>query len=323
MYKPTNAQIWSGRIDGTDSNELRWHQFVQCVDLNKAELPESLNRDIVIIGFCCDEGVRRNNGRLGAKKAPDLIRKYCSNFPVLNTNIKILDIGSIHCNDLNLDRSFNSLSKIISLVIAKNYFPIVLGGGHEVTYGVFKGVKNFLNQNSFGVINFDAHFDLREINPAIGSTSGTSIYKIDKKLQQINKRLDYLPIGIQTESNTRKLFEIFESLGCDLIMQEDFNALNDAQVSNKISRFLGNNQQIHLTVDMDVFNVNFATGVSAPNSWGILPDWYFKKQLQQIIKSNRLLSFDIAETNPDYDAEFKTIKLSSSIIFEVVRYMTT
>ena len=323
MYKPTNPQIWSGRIDGTELNELRWHQYVQCLDLNKVDLPKSLNKDIVIIGFCCDEGVRRNNGRLGAKKAPDLIRKYCSNFPVLNTDVKIYDIGSVHCNDLNLDRSFTTLSKIVSDVVSKNYFPIVLGGGHEVTYGVFKGLKGHLNHNSFGLINFDAHFDLREINPMIGSTSGTSIYKINKKLQQVHKKLDYLPIGIQTESNTKKLFEAFRTLNCNLILQEDFNPLNDVEVNETVNCFLNNNEQIHLTVDLDVFNASFASGVSAPNSWGINPDWYFKKRLKQIIKSNRITSFDIAEANPEYDVEFKTMKLSASIVFEVVRYLTT
>ena len=32
--------------------------------------------DVVLVGFPHDEGVRRNGGRVGAAKAPDVVRKW-------------------------------------------------------------------------------------------------------------------------------------------------------------------------------------------------------------------------------------------------------
>ena len=47
--------VWTGRVDEADGpRALRWHQMVQPL---AADSPPG----IVLIGFACDEGVRRNN----------------------------------------------------------------------------------------------------------------------------------------------------------------------------------------------------------------------------------------------------------------------
>jgi len=66
-----DRSIWQGRIDPEENSE-RWHQKIQSF---KTHSPKGT----VLIGFCCDEGVRRNHGRVGAKQAPDAIRKALAN----------------------------------------------------------------------------------------------------------------------------------------------------------------------------------------------------------------------------------------------------
>jgi formiminoglutamase len=59
-----DMSVWTGRVDTADGpNALRWHQMVKPL---AADSPPG----IVLIGFACDEGVRRNGGRVGAKDGP-------------------------------------------------------------------------------------------------------------------------------------------------------------------------------------------------------------------------------------------------------------
>ena len=59
----------------------------------------------------------------------------------------------------------------------ENVFCVVLGGGHDMAYGHYKGLKQYLGSESvLGIINFDAHFDLRSNQN--GNNSGTPFYQI-------------------------------------------------------------------------------------------------------------------------------------------------
>ena len=59
-----------------------------------------------------------------------------------------------------------ALCTTISCLISRQIFPIVIGGGHDIAYGNFNGIKKALKgkqKNKIGIINFDAHFDLRPL----------------------------------------------------------------------------------------------------------------------------------------------------------------
>ncbi len=63
---------WTGRIDGTDPDLLRWRRVITVTDLLQTPLPvlQPGQKGIALLGFACDEGVRRNKGRAGAAKDP-------------------------------------------------------------------------------------------------------------------------------------------------------------------------------------------------------------------------------------------------------------
>lgn len=63
MYALPNMDLWKGRTDSLiDKDEFRIHQIVKDNQIT------SINNGCGIIGFSCDEGVRRNKGRLGNKE---------------------------------------------------------------------------------------------------------------------------------------------------------------------------------------------------------------------------------------------------------------
>lgn len=57
---------WKGRVDSTtDYDAFRWHQWVQPLDLNEVTEIENGKLGFAFIGFCSEQGVKRNKGRIG------------------------------------------------------------------------------------------------------------------------------------------------------------------------------------------------------------------------------------------------------------------
>ena len=67
----TDPDIWQGRVD-PEADALRWHQCIR-------PLSAARESGVALLGFACDEGVRRNHGRIGAAGGPQAIRRALAN----------------------------------------------------------------------------------------------------------------------------------------------------------------------------------------------------------------------------------------------------
>lgn len=320
-YHPTKQHVWQGRIDGDEDDVLRWHQVVQCIDLSQSDLPaiQEHQQGIAIVGFNCDEGVRRNKGRQGAAGGPAAIRKSCCNFPLIASHIVIIDAGDVGCEDGKLEAAQELLGKKIKKIKAAGYMPIVLGGGHEVAYANFNGIIPLQSKEEFGIINFDAHFDLREIDESIGATSGTGIRQMSEYCKKHATPFHYLAIGIQQYSNTRRLFETADKMDAVYFLAESFCDDQMDHMLHVINGFISNADTIQLTIDMDVFAAAYAPGVSAVSFNGISPNGMLKHVVRHIMLSGKVASVDIAETNPLHDIDARTARLAASLVFDLVQ----
>ncbi|MBC5839426.1 formimidoylglutamase [Flavobacterium muglaense] len=136
----------------------------------------------VLLGIPEDIGVRANFGRPGAASAWDSAIRNIANIQHNRfcKGSQILVLGSIHVQDemrevahLNFndidDRSKLSqlvekidkdVSNIIFNIIKAGKTPIVIGGGHNNSYGNIKGAA-LAKGKPINAINFDAHSDFR------------------------------------------------------------------------------------------------------------------------------------------------------------------
>ncbi|WP_435525736.1 formimidoylglutamase [Chryseobacterium indoltheticum] len=299
--------IWQGRLDG---EELLYHRIFQRV---KAEnnYDSIATNDFVLHGFAVDEGVRRNKGRQGAKDAPDVIRKNMSNFPVIRPDFSLLDFGNITCEDGNLENTQNELAKNVSKVLLKGGKSLVLGGGHEVTFGHYRGVKTAFQEQKIGIINFDAHFDNRQPENGVGASSGTGFWQIAQE-GEINS----LHIGIQRNSNTLKLFDTAHQFGMKYILADELFFENLPSIYERVNELAESVDYLYMTICMDVFNASIAPGVSASAYNGIFADAAFMHLYRHILRNEKLLALDIAEVNPGLDIQDHTARLAASLANE-------
>jgi formiminoglutamase len=321
-YKPTDKTLWKGRIDSESNfDAFRWHQWVKIIDLRENNLiPFKGMLGFAFIGFCCDAGVKRNNGRPGAANGPESIRRELANLPCrFSEEVKLFDAGNIYCENITLEESQNLLSNAIQKILNLNLFPIVLGGGHEIAFGHYTGILNYLkeksNKPSIGIINFDAHFDLRPYST--GGSSGTMFRQIADVCKTDDLKYSYLCIGVQKHSNTIDLFKTADKLGAEYILAKDIVDSDISNVLEKLDKFIKTQDNIYITICSDVFSTAYAPGVSSSQPLGLDPERVLKF-LRYILKSNKVVSFDIAEVSPRFDQDNITANLAAVLIFSIV-----
>ncbi|WP_432666540.1 formimidoylglutamase [Wukongibacter baidiensis] len=321
-YRTIDEEVWQGRIDSdTNFDAFRWHQWVENIDLRRGDLiPYDGKLGFAFIGFCCDEGVKRNRGRAGAAKGPRSIRRELANLPCcFSEDVKLFDAGNIFCENATLEESQNLLSKAVDKILSLNLFPIVLGGGHEIAFGHYNGILEHLTKNNdkpnIGIINFDAHFDIRPYPN--GGSSGTMFRQIADNCKEKDLKYSYFCLGVQKHSNTRDLFKTAEKLGAEYILAKDITNGDNWSVLERLYDFMKLNDHIYVTICSDVFSSAFAPGVSATQALGLDPERVLKF-IKYILKSNKVISFDIAEVSPRFDQDKTTANLAAVLIFSVV-----
>ena len=216
--------------------------------------------------------------------------------------------------DTYLEDCQKALSKTISKLIKHNVLPIAIGGGHDIAYANFNGIKDAIkniSKNKIGIINFDAHFDLRAVETA--ANSGTPFNQILSE----NDTVSYFAIGIQQQSNTKELFEIAEKHKVSYISNFECETFSE-NLKRKLNAFIKNVDYLYITIDLDGFSSAYAPGVSAPSSLGFAPHFAYKV-LAFLFESKKVISCDIAELNPDFDTDEHTASLAAKLIDYIVQ----
>ncbi|MFK2825304.1 formimidoylglutamase [Bacillus sp. B190/17] len=308
MYALSDKKYWSGRIDSEDNpDSFRFHQAITITDVKNLTGNESA---FGIVGFECEEGVRRNKGRLGAALAPNKIRQFLSSLPY-NIDKKVVDTGNISCENGELEKAQEQLGSHLNELYSHSCTPIILGGGHETLYGHYLGARQYIGPDAkLGIINIDAHFDMRD-DPI--PSSGTMFRQI---LEQ-DSNAGYLCIGIQEFGNTKSLFNTADRLGCRYIYEEDVTANNFQETFGAIDQFSKDHDYIILTLCTDSIIAYAAPGVSAPSPFGLDPKTV-KTLLKYTAAKENMLSFDISEVNPTYDQDDRTVRLAAYYLAEVM-----
>ncbi|CRK52827.1 Formimidoylglutamase [Rhodococcus sp. RD6.2] len=299
---------WSGRDDGPGDEHLRWHGAVAPLE-GRTDSGAG-----VLIGFRSDEGVRRNKGRPGAADGPAALRAALASMS-LAAPIRLFDAGDIEVADEDLEGGQARLGSAVTGLLDAGSLVTVLGGGHEVAYGSYLGIANSAAVASgarLGVLNLDAHFDLRsDARPS----SGTPFRQMADRETAQGRALDYAVLGISQPSNTAALFATAAELGVRHLLDDD--CANPAVVESFIEEFLGGVDLVYLTIDLDVLPAAVAPGVSAPAAFGV-PLAVIQRVCDLVATSGKLALLDVAELNPALDVDNRTARTAARLIHRIV-----
>ncbi|WP_373521490.1 formimidoylglutamase [Aquiflexum sp.] len=313
LHQPTSKSIWTGRT----SDDLQyWHQAIQCLpDLN---IPmDAKGKKVGILGYAGEEGVTRNRGRKGAANGPNAIRKMMAPMAYhLPDESQLFDLGDIVSMGNNMEQSHDVISETVSHLLGNKVFPVLLGGGHDLAFAHGRGVFNHVKAKGekLGIINLDAHFDLRPMVDGKGH-SGSPFFQLAK---DSTSDFHYLCFGIQSAANPASLFTTAKQLKVSWMEMEDFKLSNWENIVLVLNDFCNSVNKIYLTIDLDGFSSAYAPGVSAPSPMGFSPELAFKV-LDWIARSGKLISMDVVELNPEFDQDNATARLAARCVEFVLR----
>ena len=134
---------------------------------------DSLPFKFIIVGIEEDFGVRANHGRGGADRAFQSFLNYFLNmqvnrfFPTDAVSIlgAVVPTASIEDNKIETLREAtaandHTVSSIVRRITELGSIPVVIGGGHNNSYGCLKGISE-IKGLAINCLNIDAHTDLR------------------------------------------------------------------------------------------------------------------------------------------------------------------
>ena len=191
----------------------------------------------------------------------------------------------LDCNK-PIDIVINELQKLTQSVSSKNKIPVTLGGEHSITYGavngIFKGLE-LKNKNEIGILQIDAHADLREKyeNEVHSHASVMYLLSVEKyKIAQCGVRA----LSKEEEDN-RKKFQITSF------------SVEEINKSSKLSLPEHFPKKVYISFDLDGLDPSImpATGTPVPGGLGFNESL---ELIQKLIKDREIVGFDVVELSP-------------------------
>ncbi|OZI49702.1 formimidoylglutamase [Bordetella genomosp. 4] len=312
MTAALDPAIWRARDDSHERGDTR--RLAHVATAIETGIQED---DPVLIGFACDAGVARNQGRLGAAQAPQSIRRMLAGLPAHDYK-RLVDAGDVVCDGDQLEAAQDQLAARIAQVLSAGARPLVLGGGHEVAWGSFQGLRRWLD--SIGdtqpvlVLNLDAHFDLRTGRPG---SSGTPFDQIAEYCEAHGHAWQYACYGVSRLGNTAALYSRAAEIGALWIEDHAMQERHIAQRLADLDALLARAGHVYLTIDIDVLPAAVAPGVSAPAAYGV-PLTVIEEIALKVKQSGKLRLADLAECNPDYDIDHRTSKVAARLAWQLL-----
>ncbi len=298
--EPAPSALFHGRGDPEDP---RLGEIVRRGDGGPYAL---LPGQAVLLGFPCDEGVRRNHGRPGAALAPDAIRDFLYRLtpwdPLAEVDLAslpVLDLGNLRING-DLAAAQNHLGGVVAEVLKAAAVPIILGGGHETAYGHYLGYVGAALECA--IVNIDAHLDVRPYPH--GPHSGSPFRQAIEHPTQPLRVGRYVVVAAQRQSVARAHWQfVHDHQGrvhwLDL-MSPDHPMVE--VVDGELTRLGEECGAVLVSVDADAFRQADVPGTSAPSPFG-LEGAVFPAVAFRAGSDPRVRSLDVVEINPTLDRD--------------------
>lgn len=269
-----------------------------------------------IVGVPDDEGVKRNRGRVGAKEAPNEIRKALYKFTPFAiskskqlSELSIFDFGNVKTGT-TLEETHQRVQTVIETLISHNILPIVLGGGHDITYPCFLGFSK--KAGSAGAINIDTHLNFRKPHPH--RNNGTAFRQILDYTHSPLAPMNFVEIGTQSFANAKEHYEELTDRGATVFTLQEVHKERMEKILDLAYEIATNStERLYVSFDLDVVRSSDAPGVSASYPTGLTSEELLKAAHFTGLRHKTKL-IDIVEVNPKFDTDGRTSKLAALVM---------
>jgi formiminoglutamase len=259
----------------------------------------------------------------GAVFAPGVIRKMLSSYSTysIEEDIDLLDsvitdYGDIVMHPTDIVESQKRIAETMEQLVAvhPDALLIVLGGDHSISFPAVSGFKK--RWKKIGVIQFDAHHDLRNLEDG-GPTNGTPFRNLIES--DVLKGSHLIQIGIRDFMNSKTYTEYGKEHGISIYTMKDVRNRDIKEIiEESVQRLEKEVDAIYVSVDMDVLDQAYAPGCPAIGPGGMesasLLDAVALLGEYDIVKA-----MDIVEIDPTIDFRDMTSRTAAWVIMQFLK----
>jgi formimidoylglutamase len=302
--EPLNWDGWRGTSN--DPNDEQFGDVVEPTTLEEADA-----YDAVLVGEPFDRAVI---GRRGTREGPQALREQLAAIKTHHFDAgpvgALGDLGDVaEMVDLFGRQVVVPTSsvqertlEVMREVHATDAFPVFLGGDNSLTY---PNAAPLLESGSVGVVNFDAHLDVREVRE--DATSGTP-YR-----QLFEGGLDaYACVGARHFETSTAYHDYLREQGGEVVTAEEVGEDPVAAVDVALAAMDGVDS-VYVSVDLDVLDAAHAPGVSAPTPGGVSARELFR-MVRLAVSDDRVAGFEVVECAPPLDAGDRTARVGARAV---------
>lgn len=194
----------------------------------------------------------------------------------------------------------------------EGYRPIGIGGDHSLSYPLCRGMARANPGKKIGVINIDAHFDMRpleqcgEVRGIISSGNSFRRMLEDPELNLSGEDMAVVGLYDSASEIFHQLRDYAHSRGVKMVLDSEIKDVEEIAHS-VIKRVAARTDFLYLSVDIDCLKEVYAPGVSSPAPRG-LEERLLYGLVQKIAAHPKVWAFDVMETSDREVAWFELLE---------------
>ena len=263
----------------------------------------SINFDVVKVAIIGVEDARNSKSNEGASHAPDAVRKYLYKLQDHYLDGRVADLGNIKAGN-TLQDTLVALKMVCFELIKQNIIPMIIGGGHFLTYAQYEAYQNLDNEVEVAVV--DAFFDMDDPDSVEGLLNHTN-HLNHLLLHEPNYLYNLCVLGYQTHFAPTQLLSDMDKM------------LLEGVRLGELSGNIMNAEPYLRNADMVSIDMTAVRATDAAANAFATPNGLYGEQLCQLSRyagnSDKLTSFGIYEFNPLLDDRGFTAHLVAQMIW--------
>ena len=203
----------------------------------------------------------------------------------------------------SMDEVMQAIRRVAAEIVARDKFPLVLGGEHSITPPVVAAVA--ARHAGLSVLQVDAHADLRE------SYLGTP-HSHACAMRRVHEYARTTQVGIRSLSPE-------EAAAAPTLPTEIFYDFNMRQHDDWIDRVVDSlSETVYITIDVDGLDPAIMPATGTPEPGGLT--WYeLLALLRRVIESRHVVGCDIVELAPMPGNVAPTF-LCAKLVYKILSY---
>ena len=271
--------------------------------------------DIALLGIPFDGGTTY---RAGTRSGPRHVRAQSVLIrpwnPVLKVNpfrsFRVADFGDFSVNPLSIEDTFARVEEQMMPLLDAGVRCLSVGGDHSLSLPLLRAVaKKF---GPVALIQFDAHNDLWDEYFGCRYSHGTPFRRAIE--EGLIREGHFLQVGLRGQVYSEHDFDFAGEHKVRMITAEDVHAGGINFVREQLGAF--RDLPVYVTLDIDCVDPAFAPGTGTPQIGGFSS--YQIVELLRALKGLQIVSCDLVEVSPPYDAAEITSLLAANLLFEML-----